>query len=227
MERKQLMDYLSDLALHNNKEWFHDHKEEYQQAKAGFEELVGELMLEIGKFDPSILGYEPKELTFKLMRDTRFSKDKSPYNPTFRAHISSKGKLPVPVGYFVSIGPGNRSFLGGGIFAAVFKEATSMVRDHLVSHGEEFQEILERPEFKQHFRVEGEKLKNVPPGYPKEHPLAQYLKYKSWFIEYGLEDPFVLDHGFITSAAGLFQLMKPFNDFLNRALAGFVFPERR
>lgn len=53
------------------------------------------------------------DLTFKLVRDTRFSRDKSPYNPAFRAHISSMGKLPIPVGYFIMIKPGNQSFLGG------------------------------------------------------------------------------------------------------------------
>ena len=72
---------------------------------AEFEKLLQTLMLKIGKFDDSVLHNNPKDLTFKLVRDTRFSHDKSPYNPAFRAHISSCGKLPVPVGYYLMITP--------------------------------------------------------------------------------------------------------------------------
>lgn len=67
----------------------------------------------------------PKELTFKLARDTCFSHDKSPYNPVFRAHIGAMGKLPVPVGYYLMIKPGDASFLGGGFFTDMLKDATA------------------------------------------------------------------------------------------------------
>ena len=98
MSTQMILDYLTNLSANNNREWYHAHKAEYQAANAQFEELVQSLILRIGEFDTSVLGHAPKELTFKLVRDTRFSHDKSPYNPAFRAHISSMGKLPVPVG---------------------------------------------------------------------------------------------------------------------------------
>ena len=101
MNTQLIIDYLSELSMNNNREWYHAHKEYYKNANAEFENLLQTLMLEIGKFDSSILQSAPKDLTFKLVRDTRFSHDKSPYNPAFRAHISSKGKLPVPVGYYI------------------------------------------------------------------------------------------------------------------------------
>ena len=110
-------------------------KKDYKKANDEFEELIQTLILEIGKFDGSILHNNPKDLTFKLVRDTRFSHDKSPYNPAFRAHISSRGKLPVPVGYYLMIKPGNQSFLGGGLFADMFKGATAMVRDYIAQNG--------------------------------------------------------------------------------------------
>ena len=130
-----ITDYLSQLSANNNREWYHAHKEDYKRANAEFEELLQTLIWEIGKFDDSIIHNTPGELTFKLVRDTRFSHDKSPYNPAFRAHISSKGKLPVPVGYYLMIKPGNQSFLGGGLFADMFKDATGMIRDHIVKNG--------------------------------------------------------------------------------------------
>lgn len=137
MNTQLIIDYLSALSRNNNREWYHANKEEYKRAAAEFETLLQALILEIGKFDSSVLCNNPKDLTFKMVRDTRFSHDKSPYNPAFRAHISQKGKLPVPVGYYLMIKPGNQSFLGGGLFADMFKDATAMVRDYLAKNGSE------------------------------------------------------------------------------------------
>ncbi len=227
MNTKFMMDYLSALSMNNNREWYHANKDDYKIANAEFEKLLEELILEIGKFDNSILQNNPKDLTFKLVRDTRFSHDKSPYNPAFRAHISSKGKLPIPVGYYLMIKPGDQSFLGGGLFADMFKDATTMIRDYIVKNGEEWERILHKQEFEKHFMVQGTALKNVPKGYEKEHPQAEYLKFKSWYVEYPLKDE-VWDHedAFLAKAAEIFRIMKPFNDFLNRALVGFQMPTR-
>lgn len=227
MNTRFMMDYLSALSMNNNREWYHANKDDYKKANAEFEKLLQELILEIGKFDSSVLQNNPKDLTFKLVRDTRFSRDKSPYNPAFRAHISSKGKLPVPVGYYVMIKPGGQSFLGGGLFADMFKDATTRIRDYIVQNGGEWERILHEPEFDKYFTIQGTALKNVPRGYDKEHPQAEYLKFKSWYVEYPLEDE-VWNHGeeFPAKAAEIFRIMKPFNDYLNRALAGFQMPER-
>ncbi|MCI9373686.1 MAG: DUF2461 domain-containing protein [Lachnospiraceae bacterium] len=227
MNTQLIIDYLSELSMNNNREWYHAHKEYYKNANAEFENLLQTLMLEIGKFDSSILQSAPKDLTFKLVRDTRFSHDKSPYNPAFRAHISSKGKLPVPVGYYIMIKPDNQSFLGGGLFADMFKDATTMIRDYIARHGGEWERIIHEPEFEKYFTVRGTALKNVPAGYEKEHPQAEYLKFKSWYLEYPLKDEEVKDaERFLAEAAKLFQIMKPFNDYLNKALAGFQMPAR-
>lgn len=227
MDMKLILKYLNDLSEHNNREWYHAHKAENKEANAQFEELIQTLILRIGEFDTSILHNQPKELTFKLVRDTRFSHDKSPYNPSFRAHIASKGKLPVPVGYYLMIKPNGQSFLGGGLFADMFKDATAMIRDYITEHGEEFEEITHAPEFQKYFIVQGTSLKNVPAGYDKEHPQAEYLKFKSWYLEYSIADEALVDaEVFVTEAAKLFRIMKPFNDYLNKALKGFQMPKR-
>ncbi len=227
MSTQMILGYLTSLSANNNREWYHTHKAEYQAANAQFEELVQSLILRIGEFDTSVLGHAPKELTFKLVRDTRFSHDKSPYNPAFRAHISSMGKLPVPVGYYLMLKPGSQSFLGGGLFADMFKEATQMVRDYIAAHGSEWEAVITAPAFQQHFSVHGTALKNVPAGYEKEHPQAEYLKYKSWYLEYPIRDEELADDSlFLSKAVEMFHLMKPFNDYLNRALAGFQMPQR-
>lgn len=227
MDTQLILNYLWELSKNNNREWYHEHKEDYKEANARFEELVQAFILEIGKFDSSILHNNPKDLTFKLVRDTRFSHDKSPYNPAFRAHISSGGKLPVPVGYYIMLKPGGQSFLGGGLFADIFKDATVMVRDYITKNSEEWDRIIHEPEFRKFFTVQGTALKNVPSGYDKEHPQAEYLKMKSWYLEYPITDEELQDGDkLFTKAVKVFETMKPFNDYLNQALAGFKMPER-
>ena len=227
MDIQLILKYLSDLSENNNREWYHAHKTENKAANAEFEILIQTLIFRIGEFDSSILHNDPKTLTFKLVRDTRFSHDKSPYNPAFRAHISSKGKLPVPVGYYLMIKPDNQSFLGGGLFADMFKDATTMIRDYIAQNGEEWEKIIREPEFEKYFTVEGKALKNIPAGYEKEHPQAEYLKFKSWYLQYPIKDQQLNDaEAFIAKAAELFRIMKPFNDYLNKALVGFQMPTR-
>ncbi|MFR9063684.1 MAG: DUF2461 family protein [[Clostridium] scindens] len=87
---EKIMPYLTELKENNSREWYHAHKSQYQEANQEFEELIQELILEIGKVDGSILHNKPGDLTFKLVRDTRFSHDKS-LNPAFRCHIHPPG----------------------------------------------------------------------------------------------------------------------------------------
>lgn len=223
---KLMLDYLADLQCNNCKEWYTEHKEERKAAEAEFEKLIQDLQLKISEFDQEITYFEPKSLTFKLVRDTRFSKDKSPYNPAFRAHISKMGKLPIPVGYFLYIQPNGQSFLGAGLFADMFSDATTMVRDYIEAHSTEFKSIITNADFMRNFEVKGSKLKNVPKKYNSDCEMAEYLKYKSWFLEFPLTDDEIMDENFFEVALTKFVLMKPFNDFLNKALKDFQMPQR-
>ena len=227
MNDDKILSYLTDLSAHNDREWFRAHKAEYEEANARFEALVGELLRRLGDTDEGLLRREPKELTYKLMRDTLFSVDKSPYLPAFRAHLSSGGKQPVPVGYYLMIMPFVRSFLGGGLFCDVFKGATEMVRGYIAAHSDEWSRIIGDEEFCASFAVKGTALKKVPAGYAPEHPQAEYLKHKSWYLEYPVSDDQVrkTDY-FLGLAETIFRKMKPFNDFLNRALSKFEMPQR-
>ena len=227
MNTKPIFHYLQELSENNNREWYHLHKAEYKEANAQFEALIQELIFELGKQDESVLHLVPKDLTFKLVRDTRFSRDKSPYNPSFRAHIGPMGKLPVPVGYYLMIKPGNGSFLGGGLFADMFKDATAMVRDYISKNPGQWEEIIRDEEFRNYFTVQGTALKNVPAGYDKEHPQAEFLKYKSWYLEYPVDDESLLNiETFLPQMIKIFEAMKPFSDYLNKALADFKMPAR-
>lgn len=226
MNMHGILNYLTALEQNNTREWYHAHKPQFVEANQSFEAFIQSLMLELRKADNSLPLFEPKELTFKIMRDTRFSHDKSPYRPAFRAHIAPKGKLPIPVGSYIMIQPGNRSFLGGGLFADMFKDATSMVREHIAAHGARLEKIVSEPEFAAQFTVGGTTLKKVPRDYDPLHPQAEYLKKKSWYLEAPVTDEELLKPDFITYAVDTFVKMKPFNDFLNEALTDFQMPTR-
>lgn len=227
MNTQTIMDYLTALAANNDREWYHAHKADYKAANALFEQLVQELIYGIGTFDNSVLHNVPKELTFKLVRDTRFSHDKSPYNPSFRAHISSQGKLPIPVGYYIMLKPNGGTFLGGGLFADMFANATAMVRDYISAHPDEWNDIITDAAFNKYFAVKGTALKNVPAGYDKNNPQAEYLKFKSWYVEYFIPDEDACDgEKLIQTSLEVFKAMKPFNDCLNKALKDFKMPAR-
>lgn len=227
MNTQTIMDYLTSLAANNDREWYHAHKADYKAANALFEQLVQELIYGIGTFDNNVLHNVPKELTFKLVRDTRFSHDKSPYNPSFRAHISSQGKLPIPVGYYIMLKPNGGTFLGGGLFADMFANATAMVRDYISAHPDEWNDIITDAAFNKYFTVKGTTLKNVPAGYDKNNPQAEYLKFKSWYVEYFIPDEDACDgEKLIQTSLEVFKAMKPFNDYLNKALKDFKMPAR-
>lgn len=226
MSMETILGYLSELEQNNNREWYHANKAQYQAANQAFEALLAELIARLREMDDSIPLLEPREITFKLVRDTRFSHDKSPYNPAFRAHIGPRGKLPVPVGYYLMIKPGRRSFLGGGLFADMFKDATAMVRDSIAAHGGEWQRLVSAPAFTEFCTVEGTALKNVPRGYDANHPQAAYLKNKSWYIEVPVSDEQLLQADFVHFAVDIFTRMQPVNAFLNRALENFQMPTR-
>jgi len=221
------MDFLSELKAHNSLDWMAANKKRYNEAKAQFAELIQRLIIGLSESDSSIAHLAAKDLIFRLNRDTRFSHDKSPYNPSFRAHISSAGCFPIPVGYYINVTPGN-IFLGGGLFAPQFSDATAQVRDYIVLNGGELQDVLKAPEFAANFSLSGEKLKNTPRGYEQNHKYAEYLKHKSWDIEYHIEDIMFSDmDSFVTIAVNKFILMQPFNDFFNKALSGYKMPERK
>jgi uncharacterized protein (TIGR02453 family) len=227
MDTKLILNFLQDLNENNSLDWMKDNKKYYEQARIECEDLIQELISSIKTFDNSIKNLSAKDLMFRLNKDTRFSNDKSPYNPSFRAHISKNGKLPVPVGYYINIKP-NNIFLGGGLFASMFTEATKSIREYIVRNENKFMEIVKTKEFRDNFVIDGDKLKNVPKEYDKEHKLAEHLKYKSWFIEYKVEDSVFLDNNnFIKTSMKVFKYIKPFNDFLNKALKDFKMPERK
>lgn len=222
---RKALDYLTQLELNNERGWYHAHKKEKAEADAEFSELVQELIFRCSEEDPDLFLRRPAELIYRIPRDVRMWPNLPPYNPSYRASISGKGKCSIPVGCYICIQPGGRSFLAGGLHTASFRDAILMVREYIYYHQDEWERILSAPGFAANFELEGEKLKNVPRDYPRDTACGEYLKHKSWYVTYPLSDEEVCADDLGERAAALFGLMRPFNSFLNEALRDFRFPE--
>ena len=221
-----MLDFLADLRENNSLDWMHAHKKRKKEAQNAFLELVQGCIADLAETEPCLAALDAKDLAFRINRDTRFSDDKSPYNPTFRAHISPAGRMPVPVGYFVSVTPGG-SFAGGGLFAPHFKDATRMVRDRIRSRPAGLPRHRRGAGVRRALPVRRMPLKNVPKGYDPQSPAAEYLKCKCWAVEEHFDDAVVADDEACRRALlDSFAAMKTFNEYLNEALKGFAMPTR-
>jgi len=215
MLNQKTLNFLKQLSLNNNKPWFDENREVYQEAKLDFEKLVQTLIEEISNFDK--LGVlTPKECLFRINRDTRFSKNKSPYKNNFGAAISRTGKKNSFLAYYLHIQPG-QSFLGGGIYMADTKTVNKF-RDYILEYPKQFLSVIEDKNFIKHFNVlEGEKLKTHPKGYDKDLPLIEYLKMKSFIAVRNFTDKEVTSEDFILKVIELCHAMKPFLDLIQKS----------
>lgn len=224
MDGNRMLGFLRELAAHNELDWMHAHQPEYRAARADFIELTGMLLHACAAFKPALAGLQPDQLIARLNRDTRFSKEKSPYTPAFRAHLSAAGHAPVPVGYYLCMRPG-ASFLGGGLYAAMLPGATARIREKIAREGARWEDIVRGADFP--FAILGEQLKRVPREYGADHPQGEWLKFKSFYIEDAVDDAMLDEPArFIEYAAGRFRQMLPFHAFLNEAMEGFEMPKR-
>ena len=205
--------FLKDLHKNNNREWFNENKDRYRAAHTNVADFVEVLIEEIGKFDEEILKIDAKKALFRIYRDVRFSKDKSPYKTNFGAGLGM-GKGNRISGYYLHIEPG-KSFLAGGVYQpepSVLKE----IRKEISMSGNEFLKILEQKDFRNNFRglsVEN-KLQRVPAGFEKDDPMSEYLKLKNFIVVHPISDASLLKENAAKDFAKIFESIKPLNDFL-------------
>jgi uncharacterized protein (TIGR02453 family) len=217
MDLKQSLNFLARLKRNNNKAWFDKHKEEYLEIKSCFENLVGEISEGIGKFDEFTGCQDPKKCVFRIYKDVRFSKDKTPYKTHLGAYFAKGGKKSPFAGYYLHIEPKN-SFVAGGLWMPE-PDVLERVRQEIDYNAEEFMGILKDKTFRRLFKeLEGEKLSRNPKNYSADHPHIEILKHKSFVVSSIIEDKIVLSKNFSSHCLKIFRTMKPLNDFLNRSI---------
>lgn len=217
MQLSTTFDFLKQLAKNNNKEWFEHNKKLYETAKKEHEAFVHEVLKEMAVHEEGFGGQKAKDCMFRIFRDVRFSKDKTPYKTNFGAVFSKGGKKHTGAGYYVHLEPG-KNFIGGGIWMPE-SEVLKKIRQEVDYNLEELEGILKEKKFQKLFKeIDGERLKKAPQGYDEENPAIEYLKLKSFTVGTPVSDKDVLDKNFVKKTLDVFHTMKPFVDFLNRAV---------
>lgn len=208
------LQFLRNLEKNNNRDWFNENKTIYQEAQQDVVYFVEKLIEEMANFDEELVKLDAKKSLFRIYRDTRFSKDKSPYKTNFGASLGM-GKGSQKAGYYLHIEPG-KSFLGGGIYMPE-PSVLKAIRKEISAFGNEFQSILEKDDFRNYFRglsVE-DKLKNVPQGFEKDDKMAEFLKLKHFIVTHPVSDDLLLSESAPKEIANVYKAMKPLVDFLN------------
>ena len=209
--------FLTKLGKNNNKNWFDEHRKEYEAAKKDFEQLVEDIHGELSKTEPGMSEHKSKNSIFRIFRDVRFSKDKTPYKDHFGAYFSRAGRKAPDAGYYLHIQPG-KSFVAGGLWMPEGPLLKS-TRQEIDYNFSEFKGILNLSTFKKQFKkLEGEQLKSLPQGYTADNPAIDYLKMNSFIVSTPIDDKDITSKAFETKVLKLFAVMKPLVDFLNRSL---------
>lgn len=211
------LQFLAKLEKNNNRDWFNENKNRYLEAQADVINFVDNLIQEIGKFDEDILKLDAKKSLFRIYRDTRFSKDKSPYKNNFGASLGI-GKGSQKAGYYVHIQPG-KSFIGCGVYQPD-SETLKKIRTEISQNGAEFLQIINDKNFKNTFGElsREDQLKKIPQGFEREDPMAEYLKLKSFVVLRNITDTEILDKNAVENLGYYLKSAKEFNAFLNRAV---------
>lgn len=214
--KKSTIDFLLKIKSNNNREWFNKNRNLYDDAKENFHSLVQAVIDKITDFEPIMKGLEANSCIFRINRDIRFSHDKSPYKTHFGAFIVRGGRKNGDkfAGYYIHIEPGN-SIIAGGAYTPPTLWLTA-IREKIAEEPEKFLKILKGKDFIKYFgKIDGEKLKSAPKGYPSDHPYIDLLKYKSYLVVNEVPDKKVISDDYFTHIIDVARAMKPLNDFLN------------
>lgn len=214
--KKSTLEFLVNLKSNNNREWFLKNKLLYLVAKNNYESFVQDIITKIIDFEPIMKGLEVKSCVYRINRDIRFSNDKSPYKTHLGAFIVRGGKKNGDkfAGYYFHIEPG-KSIMAGGAYMPP-SPWLSAIREKINDEPEKLIKIINSKEFIKYFgKIEGEKLKTAPKGYPSNHPNIDLLKFKSYLVVNEVSDKIVLGEKYFEHVISVFKAMKPLNDYLN------------
>jgi uncharacterized protein (TIGR02453 family) len=215
----EMLKFLRDLRKNNNREWFQDNRQRYEAAQGEFVDFVALLIQEIGKFDASVTRVRPKDAVFRIFKDVRFSKDKSPYKTNFGASICEGGRKARRAVYYLHVEPGDHSMTAGGLYHPP-NDWLGRVRERIAADPSAFEKLLKAASFKKLYPAlwDEDRLKTVPRGYAKDHPAAELLKYKSFIVSSPLSDAELLAGDLLKTLRARFKVLQPLNDYLNQAL---------
>lgn len=216
---RSVFTFLNKLKKNNNREWFTEHKPAFQKEYAIVKEFYASIREGLEKTDE----IEDSKV-YRIYRDVRFSKDKTPYKTHFGGSFSRAGKYRRG-GYYLHLEPGN-SFVGGGFFAPN-KDDLHRYRKEVEVDGEELLKIINKPSFKKHFgEMQGDELKSAPRGFDKNHPHIDLLRKKSFYFMHRFTNKEVHDDSFLKEVLKSYKLIRPYFDYMSDVLTTNMDGER-
>jgi len=212
--------FLKDLKKNNNRPWFEKNRKVYEDAKADFATFIQTVIDKHSKNDSTIKEQLAKNCLFRINRDVRFSKDKSPYKSNMGASINPNGKKSLLAGYYFHLEPG-QCFAGGGIWMPM-PDDLKKVRQEVDYNFADFKKIIGAKKFKS---VYGDlshhaeyKLSRVPKGYNADNPAAEYLKLKSFVAMVNLKDTDLTSKELAKKTVAAFEALQPLLTFINNSI---------
>lgn len=215
------INFLKELKKNNHKPWFDLHRKQYEAAKADFAAFIQQVIDQHGKKDPGISGLLAKDCMFRINRDTRFSKDKSPYKTNFGASINKGGKKAWnTAGYYFHLEPGS-CFTGGGIYMPE-PDVLKKIRQEIDYNLPVFKKILSAKKFSSVYKGLSQSpeylLSRVPKGFEADNPAAEYLKLKSYIAMVPLSNADLTSKDLIKKTVAAFEALQPLIAFINQGV---------
>ncbi len=230
MDAKRILQFLRDVAANNNRQWFLEHKTEYEAVRNDFESDVSMLIGRIAEFDDSIAHLTVKDCTYRFYRDTRFSPDKSPYKRHLGAYIAARGKKSLHGGYYIHLESDNCMVACGNYWLPT--NILTSCRNEIMANEEEWLQCVENEEFlkyyadsfepcteqeswqaKQGFGLE--KLKTCPAGFPRDYKYVKYLRLKNYCCWHKVSNSFFEGDRWTSKLLPMLKAAKPVMDFMN------------
>jgi uncharacterized protein (TIGR02453 family) len=206
--------FLSLLKQNNHKHWFDQNRLDYQSARGIFADFINDLIDEFRESD-RLQGLSAGDCIFRINRDVRFSKDKSPYKTNLSAIIAPGGRKAMGQGYYISVEPHGQSMVAGGMYAPE-PEQLNRFRRSIDHDASAFKQLIHAKDFLEAFGpLEGDRLKNGPKGYDQSHPEIELLKLKQITAVHRFSDPEVLAEDFSERVISVCRAMKLFLVYLN------------
>jgi uncharacterized protein (TIGR02453 family) len=214
------LQFLRRLKRNNNRRWFQARKEEYKElVRFPMECLIASLAQRMADVAPEI-EFHPKRSIFRIYRDTRFSKNKTPYKTNIAASFELRGRKSIldSPGLYLGIEPGE-IYAGGGLYMPAGPQLKA-IRNAMVADPDAWLAIAEDKQFVRRYEgIEGEKLVHAPLGYPKDHPMIEYLRYKQFYAGKVLDESACLTPRFLGTVEKVFRDILPLVRWLARSVS--------
>lgn len=219
---EELLDFLRRLDANNNRAWFDEHRAEWLRSKRWIAELTEDLIAGISQFDSTVRGLRPQDCTFRIARDTRFSKDKTPYKNWVGIYIAPHGRHGGYAGYYLHISPNDDGLIGQhmlvpGLYCPEPVVLRS-VREEILDHGDEMQQHIDAAARHGYQLDRSNCLKRTPTGFPAGTPHDDLLRLKDIYVAKPLTEAFLLGERLAERIVEELRPTYPLIEQLNRAV---------